>query len=280
MVTQPIEAPVETDPIPETTQETDAPVEVEVEVTPTETVGDAPAEEVAVEPETVTAEIEVPEERRYTEAELREQAFALAAQQREQERKQWQSQQARKANQEAQERADREERMELVQAALMRGDEPEAVTRLLDRHAQKYEGQTFKRAGDALGEAIKHIDDLATIGDAEPLSPQGQQMFERILPFVSRIGASIGAYKSPDEIAQEYVPKADIPKLQKAAVEAYLAKQREGKPELKRPEGSAPASNVMSWAAYQALPDADKMAMSPAERQAIMAADRKVRLGG
>ena len=64
----------------------------------------------------------------------------------------------------------------------------------------------------------------------------------------------------------------------KADREAQAAKAREGKTNITRVEGTS-AAGVMSWAAYQALPESERLAMPDAKRHEIMAADRKARQG-
>ena len=256
--------------------ETQAPLEVEEVTPPIEDGGDAiqteadedvpPSEEPAPEPPPKT----------YTEAELREQSEARARQIAEEQRRQQQAAADRRAHLQQLEENERQERKELLQAALDRGDDPQAV---LERYDQKRQNQWLDRAE---GISLQALTALAEqIEGKQPYigDPRVQRVFEQLEPAMN-LAFQAGVQAAQGQQAAEYIPKTDLDKYVDAEIKRRNAKAREGKTPVKRPEGTPVVSNVMSWEAYQSLSDADKIAMPDATRREIMAADAAKRRGG
>src|SRR3990167_8457278 len=263
----------EVDQVPAEQQETEVPApeveEVPTEESPTEEVGDAaPAEEAA------TAD----EEPRYT----AEQVQQYVKWQAEQDHARRQGEQARKAAADQREREEREEVMDTFGVELSKlgvdVDDPAKLTKPFERYVTKRTAQIEDRTVSATDRAFEYIA-APILGTVAPeLTETEAKLAARLAPHFQKLLAAIDPVYH-QQISEGYVPKSEIPKLEKAAIEAYNARQRQGKTDIKRIEG-APADGVMSWAAYSALSDAQKLAMPVEERRKIMAADAQRRAGG
>ena len=228
--------------------ETQAPLEVEEQAPPIEDEGDAiqteadedvaPPEEPAPEPP-----------RTYTEAELREQSEARARQIAEEERRQLQAAADRRKYLQQQEDNERQERRELLQAALDRGDDPQAV---LERYDQKRQNQWLDRAEgislQALNALAEQIEGKTPyIGD-----PRVQRVYEQLEPAMN-LAFQAGVQAASGAVAEQYIPKAELDKYVDAEIKRRNAKAREGKTPIQRPEGvpagGSEAGSPAWWAA-------------------------------
>lgn len=227
-------------------------VEPEVDPVPTEAVteiGDAPV--VEGEPDAAPApqeeaategEAEPPEQaaRTYTQAELEEiaslRARELAQYELARERQQRQSENRLRENADRREREEREELLDLVSYSYGRGDEPEQVEKLLQRYTAKREGQMFSRAEAEMDVALSYVTAPLLGHETPPLSPESARLAAKLQAQLQRaLDAVVPVLQG--QFAGEYIPKADLPKLRKAWLEEQNAKSREGKTELKRPDG-------------------------------------------
>ena len=267
-----------TDPEPPQ-QETETPTPVEGEE------GAAPAEEAAA----VVPQVEVtpPEKPDYItreewEKERDEVARQAAEKALEEDRRRRQTENARKAQQEERHKARIQSTVDTVRTAMVaRGLDAEAVTdqtviTAIDRVAQERAEALAGEQASLLGEAWDFItapvyeQKVDLDGSFEPaarlLAPRVQHLIDTIRPQIEA-----GARKG-------YIAEADLPQRVEAEIARRAAKAREGQTELQRP-AATPASTVMSWESYQALPDEAKLAMPDAERRQIMAADAAKRAG-
>ena len=237
----------------------------------------APAEEAAVtatepeEPPLTRAEIEAMLRERETVAEQR------AAERLRRDRQREEGRRSAEATRNAQEKAELAEVLgvELYKRGLAETN-PEELMPILDRYASKREVHYTNRTLQDVAQAFEYAaaETLGMESDLD-LTPKAEEYARSLAPFVRSV-----AQRTIDGIIEsgEYIPKAELAKHVDAEIERRNAKAREGKTQLPRVDGApSPASRVMSWDAYQALPDQEKMAMSATQRAEIMAADRKAR---
>ena len=273
MVSEVIETSVETDP---------APQEVETE---------APAEAASAAPETETAAVEQvqvdePAKPEYMtradwEKEKAEVAAKAASDALEFDRQNRQRENARKANQEKRDAEDKAELIDTVKAAFgaqgVYEVPDEAVVKAIDRTVRKRAEQIAGSSLDAVDQAWDYLTapaygKQASLDDsfesaAKRLGPKVQHLVDTIRPVIEA------------KAREGYVAESEIPKLVDAEIARRNARARDGQEPLKRPEGQPSVSNVMSWTAYMALSEAERMAMPDDKRREIITADRKVRLG-
>lgn len=276
MTTETIEtAPAPADPEPQEQKETQIPM--------TEVITDAaPEPEAAAVPQVEVTEPEKPNyiTREEWEKERADVAAKAAAEALELDRRRRQTENARRAKAEAEQREADQEAIDTLKAALgAKGvyevpDEAaiSAINRITAKKAERLASNSLdvmEQAWDFLTAPAygKEVDlDESAEAAARRLGPKVQHLVNTIRPAIEA------------EARKGYIPESEIPARVEAEITRRNAQKREGTEELKRPEG-APASNVMSWEAYQRLPDAEKLAMPTAQRQQIMAEDRKRRLG-
>ena len=281
-----------------------APAEAPVE-TPTEVVGDpvapaipetetenpAPAEVAAPDPESAaTSELQVevvePEKPNYItreewEKERAEVASKAAADALESDRRRRQTENARKAAQEKREAEERIEARDTVKAAFGAAGiyevPDDAVYTAIERVARKQAASLANSSLDTVDQAFDFIAAPAygqQVDLDESFEPAARRLAPKIQQLIDHVRPQIEA-----KAREGYVAEADIPKRVEAEIARRNAKAREGQTELVRPEGAPSTSNVMSWATYMNMSEAEQLAMPEAQRRVIMAADRKARLG-
>ena len=283
MVSETIDAPVET-------QEVDQAVPVEVAESPAPVEG---VEAAAPDPEPAATELQVEveapppvpltleqlEERdRKRDAEISAKAAADAL---EADRRRRQTEGARKAKAEADERESLEEAVDIVRVATADPeynplDPSPQVIKAIDRLAKKKADRLSANSADLVDQAFGYIVAPITGEDVEfdeSFRPIGQKLAPKVQSFIEKMRPIIAK-----DAVDEYI-KNEQPKAVEAEIARRAAKSREGQTELQRPEGVPSTSSVMSWGAYMALSEAEQLAMPEKERNAIMAADRKARLG-
>lgn len=216
--------PEETESVPE---------EAQVEPEPESDAAAPPLEEEpAAEPEP---------EPTYTKAQLEEQARQAREEERqrlieerEREQRRIQSENGRRAYYQQLEQEQKAERQMLFQAALDRGESPEDVLATYDR---KREAQWLDRAANLADEAIVHMA-AAIQGDTPVISdPRVQNVYDKVRQ-VAEIAYNAGLNASSGQIAEQYIPKSELPKLIEAEITRRNAKAREGQKPIQRPEGT------------------------------------------
>ena len=279
MVSAPVEAPTAI----ETTT-----VDPEPQVTPQTVTPEAPAPEpAAAEPEAAaTPQIEVVEEkpdymtRADWEREKETVAKAAADQALENDRRRRQTENARKAKAESDQRESDQEAVDTLKAALgAKGiyEVPDdaalaAINRIASKKAERLASgslDTVEQAWDYLTAPAygKQVDlDTEAEAAASRLGPKLQHLVNTIRPAIEA------------EARKGYIAESELPARVQAEIARINAKANEGKTELTRVEGVV-ASTVMPWAQYNALSDAEKIAMPVEKRREIMAADAKARSG-
>ena len=275
-----------TETLPETAVQADPePQKVETEAPETEQVEEGAA------PETEAAaadQIKVTEEKPdyITRAELEkrdaEVAQRAAADALESDRRRRQTENARRAAQEKRDIEDRAELIDSMKASLgAKGiyELPdEAVINSVDRMVRKRTEQIASSQMDTVDAAWDYLTAPA-YGKSVDLEEHAETAAKRLGPKVQHLIDTIRP--AIEAKAREgYIAEADLPQHVEAEIAKRAAKSREGKTEIRRVEQAAPASGVMSWAAYMNLSVDERAALPDTERQAIMAADRKARLGG
>ena len=148
-----------------------------------------------------------------------------------------------------------------------------AINRIASKKAERLANKSL----DTVDEAWEFLT-APVYGKTVDLPEEAEAAARRIGPklqhLVNEMRPAIEA-----EARKDYIHKDELPARVEAEIARRNAKSREGQEDLKRPDGGAP-SGVMSWASYMALSEADQLAMPDAQRNEIMAADRKARLGG
>ena len=268
-----VEAAPEVDlAIPETATENPDPVE-EPEVAAPE-VEEAAAE---AEPEPI---VPVEEERRYTEAELREQRRIAQQEALEYDRRQRQAEGARRAAEARREQQEQAELRDVVEVAIHRGDDADAINNLLTRYTEKRAGQHVERAISSMDVAAQYLTQPLLGGEPVELDERSTQIALRLQDRFHAV-YSKGLEDGKSVLAGDTIPKADLKKYVDAEIARINKAKNQDKKPLERPaEGQVSTSNVMTWGQYMALSEAEQLAMPEKERNAIMAADRKARLGG
>lgn len=209
-------------------------------------------------------------------------ASRAAADALEADRRKRQTENARRAQAEQREREEQQEAADTIRAAFVaQGFDPsvvtdEHVTRAVDRLARKKADRIANGSVETLDQAFDYI--VAPItGASVDLDDAGEAAARRLAPKVQHLIDTM-VPQIEAKAREGYVLEADMSKRVDAEIARRNAKAREGETELVRPNGVAPSS-VMSWSTYINLTDAEKLAMTPAQRSEIMAADRKARLG-
>lgn len=243
MVTETVvETPVETPD--QTPQEVQTEVEEE-----TPGAAETPQEEAAVEEPK-----QVDEERRYTQTELDQMARQAAENAIEYDRRMRQSENARKAADAQREQKERAELKETVEVALVRAglsDVDDAVVEtLISKVGAKRGAFDVERAQGEMQQALAWVT-APLRGDPRPyeeygLTPVADAFARAIQPHLQQI---LSAGQSA--ALEGYVPQADVDRLVAAARAAGRAESREGKTELKRPDGTPPTGGdpLTAWEA-------------------------------
>lgn len=278
MVTETIETPVQTDQEPVETTQTETPA--------TEVVAEGAAGESTETAAVTQVEVTPAEKPDYMtradwdreKAEIEQHAAAAAL---DTDRRRRQTEGARKATQERRDFEDLAELHDTAKAAFGAAGvfeiPEEPIVKAVDRMVRKRSEQIASGALDAVAPVLEYLG-----GTTDELSDEYTAAARHLRPaiqaFVDRARTLIET-----NARKGYIAESELPAKVKAGVDAALAARaatgREGQEELKRVDG-APSSTVMSWTAYQGLPEATRLAMPNEERKAIMAADRKARLGG
>jgi hypothetical protein len=234
LVSEVVEAPVTVDPVPvEQVPDPEEAPELEVEGVPAaETQEEAATEEIE-EPEPI---VPVEEERRYTEAELRERQLEAARLVLEQDRRMRQAEGARRAAESRREQAEQAELRDVVEVAISRGDDAEAVTTLLNRYTDKRQGQYFERTLSDTDTALQYLTAPILGGDAPNLDERTTQIASRLSPMLQRV-YDAGAQAARDTLAGETIPKADLAKYVKAERERENKAKNQDKKPLARADG-------------------------------------------
>ena len=261
-------------------------VQTETAETAVKTAVEERAAETKTEDAAVVQQVEVVEEkpdymtradweREKAEVEKRAAADALEA-----DRRRRQTENARKATAEKREAEERVEARDTVKAAFGAAGVYEipddAVYTAIDRVARKRADQLATSSHDTVEQAWDYLTAPA-YGKQVDLDAEAETAASRLGPklqhLVNTIRPAIEA-----EARKGYIAESELPARVQAEIARINAKANEGKPELVRVDG-APASTVMSWAAYNALSDQEKLAMPVEKRREIMAADAKRRSG-
>ena len=279
MVSEVVETPTEVpqaDPVP-TEAQTEAP-----EAIAPESAADAPAEAAATE---LQVEVEAPKPEYLTREDaerlVEERAEKIRADEREAERRRRQTENARRAKQEQDQRESDQEAVDTLKAALgAKGiyEVPDdaalaAINRIASKKAERLATANLDTV-DAAWEFIAAPVYGQTVELSDEAEPAARRLAPKIQHLIDTIKPQIEA-----NARKGYIAESELSARVDAEIARRNAKAREGQTELARPEG-APASTVMSWTTYMNLSEAQQLAMPEAERNAIMAADRKARLGG
>lgn len=233
MVSEVIEAPTEVVPAPE--EPAPVPEEApEVEGVPAAEAPEEAATEEAEEPEPITP---VEEERKYTQAELREIAAQVQRETLEADRRARQAEGARRAAEARREEAERQELRDVVEVAIARGDDAEAIQNLLSRYTDKREGQHFTRATSDMETAVQYLTQPLLGGEQVNLDERSTQIAIRLQDKLHAVYAK-GLEDGKATLSGETIPKADLPKYVKAEIERQNKAKNQDKKPLARADGS------------------------------------------
>lgn len=234
-----IETPVEaTDQTPQ-----EAPPTEIVEETPD--AAEVPEEAAVEEP----AQIESTEERRYTQEELNQISRQSAQNAIEYDRRMRQSENARRAADAQREQREATELRDTTEVILSKAEregwtEERRATALIERISNKRAGFDVERAQGEMQQALAWVT-APLRGDSRSyeefgLSPTADAFARAIQPHLNQIMSA-----GQSAALEGYIPQSDLPKLVDAEIARRNAKNREGKTELKRVDGT-PSPNDTS----------------------------------
>lgn len=238
MVSQTIETPEVDLATPETETESEVPAEPagdgaaapdEVEAATDD------GEEPAGEPEQIQP---VEEERKYTEAELREQRRIAQQEALEYDRRQRQAENARRAAEARREEQERAELRDVVEVAIARGDDAEAINNLLSRYTDKRAGQHVERAISAMDTAVHYLTQPLLGGEPVTLDESSTQIAFRLQDRLHAIYEK-GLEDGKAVLAGDTIPKAELPKYVKAEIERQNKAKNQDKKPLGRVDGDS-----------------------------------------